>query len=296
MASPRAGVVTLARALRLVQWAKNLLVFVPLLTSHRILEREALTLGVRAFLAFSLVASAVYLANDLVDLEDDRRHPEKRLRPFASGELPVTAAVWLIPLLIAGAVALAWGLPPQFGMYLAAYVGANLLYSLAAKRVALLDVFMLAGLYTMRILAGAAAAEVPVSHWLLAFSMFAFLSLAIAKRFVEVANVAARAEAGVAGRGYLAGDGPLLGMLGTAAGYLSVLVFALYITSRDVVVLYRSPALLWFAVPLLLYWISRVWLLAHRGALHEDPVVFALTDAQSYAVGAAILLAIWAAT
>ena len=296
MASPRAGVVTLARALRLAQWAKNLLVFVPLLTSHRILEREALTLGVRAFLAFSLVASAVYLANDLVDLEDDRRHPQKRLRPFASGELPVAAALWLIPLLIAGAVALAWPLPPQFGMYLAAYVGANLLYSLAAKRVALLDVFMLAALYTMRILAGAAAAEVPVSHWLLAFSMFAFLSLAIAKRFVEVANVAARAEAGVAGRGYLAGDGPLLGMLGTAAGYLSVLVFALYITSRDVVVLYRAPAILWFAVPLLLYWISRVWLLAHRGALHEDPVVFALTDAQSYAVGAAILLVIWAAT
>ena len=296
MAVPRAGVPALARELRLVQWAKNLLEFVPLLTSHRILEREALTVGVLAFLAFSLVASAVYLVNDLVDLEDDRRHPVKRLRPLASGELPASVAYALVPLLALGAAALTWRLPSAFGMYLAAYVGANLVYSLAAKRVALLDVFILAALYTMRILAGAAAAAVPVSHWLLAFSMFAFLSLAFAKRFVEVANVVAREEHGIAGRGYIAADGPLLGMLGTAAGYLSVLVFALYITSGDVVVLYRSPALLWFAVPLLLYWMSRVWLLAHRGQLHEDPVVFALTDAQSYAVGAAILVAIWAAT
>ena len=296
MAAPRAGVPALARALRLFQWAKNLLVFVPLLTSHRILERDALWVGVLAFLSFSLVASAVYVANDLVDLEDDRRHPHKRLRPFATGELPVAAAYGLVPALLAGAVALAWRLPPQFGLYLAAYVAANLFYSLAAKRVALLDVFVLAALYTLRILAGAAAAEVPVSHWLLAFSMFAFLSLAFAKRFVEVANVAARDEPRVAGRGYLASDGALLGMLGTAAGYLSVLVFALYITSREVVVLYRSPALLWFAAPLLLYWMSRVWLLAHRGALHEDPVLFALRDPQSYAVGAAILLVIWGAT
>ena len=145
MTVPRAGVTALARELRLIQWAKNLLVFVPLLTSHRILEREALTLGVRAFLAFSLVASAVYLANDLVDLDDDRRHPVKRLRPLASGELPVAAAFALIPLLVAAAAALAWQMPPAFGMYLAAYVGANLFYSLAAKRVALLDVFVLAG-------------------------------------------------------------------------------------------------------------------------------------------------------
>jgi 4-hydroxybenzoate polyprenyltransferase len=285
----------LARGLRLHQWAKNLLVFVPLLTSHRILEPHALRAALAAFMAFSLVASAVYLANDLIDLEEDRRHPTKRRRALASGELPIETALAIIPVLLAGAVALAWHLPPEFGALLGAYVVANFLYSLGLKRVALLDVFVLAGLYTLRILAGAAAADVPVSHWLLAFSMFAFLSLAFAKRFVEVAGVAARAEPGVAGRGYLAGDGALIGMLGTAAGYLSVLVFALYITSRDVVVLYRSPAILWFAVPLLLYWMSRVWLLAHRGELHEDPVVFALGDAQSYVVGAGILLVIWAA-
>jgi 4-hydroxybenzoate polyprenyltransferase len=286
----------LGRALRMHQWPKNLLVFVPLLTSHRLVETQALSAAFHAFFAFSLLASAVYLANDLIDLEDDRRHPTKRRRALASGELPIETAFGLIPVLVAGSVALAWYLPREFALYLCAYVAANLLYSLGAKRLALLDVFILAALYTLRILAGAAASEVPVSHWLLAFSMFAFLSLAFAKRFVEVTGVAARAESGVPGRGYFAQDGPLLGMLGAAAGYLSVLVFALYITSREVVVLYRSPAILWFAAPLLLFWISRVWLLAHRGALHEDPVVFALHDVPSYVIGAAMLAIIWLAT
>ena len=287
---------TIARGLRLHQWPKNLLVFVPLLTSHRILEPEALAIGLHAFVAFSLTASAVYLANDLVDLDDDRRHPRKRARPVAAGELPIETAIGLIPVLALGAAVVALHLSPEFLALLAGYVVANLLYSLGLKRIVLVDAFVLAALYTVRILAGAAAVAVPVSHWLLAFSLFAFLSLAFAKRFVEVSHVAARSEAGVAGRGYRAGDGALIGMLGTAAGYLSVLVFALYITSREVVVLYRSPALLWFAVPLLLYWMSRVWLLAHRGELHEDPVVFALADAQSYAVGAAMLAVIWLAT
>lgn len=286
----------LARALRLHQWPKNLLVFVPLLTSHRLFEHNALVIGLHAFLAFSLTASAVYLANDLIDLEDDRRHPRKRARPVAAGEVPIETAIALIPVLVVAAAIVAVHLTPDFVALLGAYVAANLLYSLGLKRVALVDVFVLAALYTVRILAGAAAAAVPVSHWLLAFSLFVFLSLAFAKRFVEVSGVAARAETAVGGRGYLARDGPLVGMLGTSAGYLSVLVFALYITSREVVVLYKSPAILWFAVPLLLYWISRVWLLAQRGELHDDPVVFALRDMQSYVVGAAMLAVIWAAT
>jgi 4-hydroxybenzoate polyprenyltransferase len=286
----------LARALRLHQWAKNLLVLVPLLTSHRLVDGPSATAALFAFIAFCLTASAVYLGNDLIDLEDDRRHPTKRLRPLASGELSVAMAWGLIPALLVGAASVALlTLPWQFGAILAAYVAANFLYSFALKRIALVDVFVLAGLYTLRILAGAAAIGVPVSHWLLALSLFAFLSLACAKRFVEVAGVAARDEAGVGGRGYLAGDGPLLGTLGTASGCISVLVFALYITSVDVVVLYRSPALLWFAVPLLLYWIARVWLHAYRGTLHEDPVLFALHDIPSYVTGIAILLAMLAA-
>jgi 4-hydroxybenzoate polyprenyltransferase len=286
----------LARALRLHQWAKNLLLLVPLLTAHKVLDAAALSASLLAFLSFSLVASAVYVANDLADIEDDRRHPTKRMRPFASGALPLAVGLALVPALLAAGALLALRLPMEFGALLLAYVVANLAYSLGVKRVAMLDVFLLAGLYTLRILAGAAAIDVPVSHWLLAFSMFAFLSLALVKRFVEVTSVAARAETRVGGRGYLAGDGQVLAWLGTASGYLAVLVFALYITSREVVALYRHPAWLWFACPLLLFWISRVWLLAHRGALHEDPVVFALRDISSYGVGLAILLVMAAAT
>jgi len=284
------------KGVRAYQWAKNLLVFVPLLTAHVYLHLPSVAAAALAFIAFSLVASSVYLANDLMDLEDDRRHPSKRARPIAAGELPIATAMMLAPVLLAAAAAIAALLPWEFGALLFVYVAANLAYSLALKRAALVDVFVLAGLYTLRILAGAAAIEVPVSQWLLAFSLFMFLSLALAKRYVEVANVAAREEERVGGRGYLAGDGALLGMLGTASGYLSVLVFALYITSPQVVMLYGSPAILWFAVPLLLYWISRVWFLAQRGSVHEDPLLFALRDPASYATGALILALMVAAT
>ena len=290
------GAVPLLRALRVYQWAKNLLVFVPLATAHLLLLPGAVMAAVLAFTAFSLAASAVYLANDLADLQDDRRHPVKRARPLAAGEVAIGTGAMLIVLLLAGSAALCALLPPAFGALLATYLAANLAYSLRIKRIPVVDVFVLAGLYTLRILAGAAAIAVPVSHWLLGFSLFAFLSLALVKRFVEVSNVASRDEVNVAGRGYVAGDGELLAMLGTASASLSVLVFALYITSPQVVVLYRAPALLWFAVPLLLYWMSRIWFLAHRGALHEDPLLFALHDPVSYVTGLAIFLTMLAAT
>ena len=286
----------LLRAIRVHHWAKNLLVFVPLVTAHRVLDAPSAIAAFLAFVAFSLAASAVYLVNDIADIEDDRRHATKRHRAIAAGELARGTALAVAFCFLIGAALAAWPLPRQFADFLGLYLVVNLAYSAGLKRVMLLDVFVLTGFYVLRILAGAAAIEVPVSHWLLAFSMFAFLSLAFAKRFVEVSGVAARAEPGVPGRGYFAHDGPLLGMLGAAAGYLSVLVFALYITSREVVVLYRSPAILWFAAPLLLFWISRVWLLAHRGSLHEDPVVFALHDVPSYVIGAAMLAIIWLAT
>lgn len=286
----------LVRAVRAYQWAKNLLVLVPLVTAHLYLDSPSQAAAWLAFAAFSLVASAVYLANDLADLHEDRRHPSKRHRALAAGDFPIAAALALLPLLLAAAAAIATLLPWTFAMLLAVYVAANLAYSLALKRVALLDVFVLAGLYTLRILAGAAAIDVPVSQWLLAFSLFLFLSLALAKRYVEVSRVASREEARVEGRGYLAQDGALLAMLGTASGYLSALVFALYVTSPQVVALYRSPAALWFAVPLLLFWISRVWFLAQRGALDEDPLLFALRDPASYATGFLILAVMVAAT
>jgi len=286
----------LARAMRVYQWAKNLLVFVPLATAHLLLNADAIEGAVLAFAAFCLTASAVYLLNDLSDLQDDRRHPTKRSRPLAAGDVSLGTAAMLVPLLLAASAAIAWFLPPAFGALLLLYLATNLAYSLRVKRIAIVDVFVLAALYTLRILAGAAAIAVPVSHWLLAFSLFAFLSLALVKRFVEVSNVASRDEVAVAGRGYVASDGQLLAMLGTASAGLAVLVFALYITSPQVAALYRSPAILWFAVPLLFYWLSRVWFLAHRGALHEDPLLFAMHDPASYATGLAIFVAMLAAT
>jgi len=287
---------SLLRALRAYQWAKNILLFVPLLTAHVLTDPDALLAAALAFVSFSLAASAVYLANDVADLQDDRRHPTKRARPLASGELHIGYALLLVPGLLAAAFAIAILLPPDFGLLLAMYLAVNLAYSLGLKRAPLLDVFVLAGLYTMRILAGAAAVDVPVSHWLLAFSLFAFLSLALAKRFVEVSNVASRDESRVGGRGYVAGDGDVLAMLGVACAGLSTLVFALYITSPAVVVLYSTPSILWLAVPVLLYWMSRVWFLAHRGELHEDPLLFALHDPASYATGVAVVAVVIAAT
>lgn len=287
---------SLLRALRAYQWAKNILLFVPLLTAHVLFDPDAILAATLAFISFSLAASSVYLANDVADLQDDRRHPTKRARPLASGELPIGYALMLVPGLLAAAFAIATLLPADFALLLAMYLAVNLAYSLGLKRVPLVDVFVLAGLYTMRILAGAAAADVPVSHWLLAFSLFAFLSLALAKRFVEVSNVAARDESHVGGRGYVAGDGDVLAMLGVACAGLSTLVFALYITSPAVVVLYSAPSILWLAVPVLLYWMSRVWFLAHRGELHEDPLLFALHDPASYATGVAVVAVVIAAT
>jgi 4-hydroxybenzoate polyprenyltransferase len=287
---------SLFRALRAYQWAKNILLFVPLLTAHVLFDPDALLAAALAFVAFSLAASSVYLANDVTDLQDDRRHPTKRNRPLASGELHIGYAMMLVPGLLAAAFAIATLLPSDFGLLLAMYLAVNLAYSLGLKRVPLVDVFVLAGLYTLRILAGAAAVDVPVSHWLLAFSLFAFLSLALAKRFVEVSNVAARDESRVGGRGYVAGDASLLAMLGVACAGLSTLVFALYITSPQVVVLYSAPAILWLAVPVLLYWMSRVWFIAHRGELHEDPLLFALHDPTSYATGVVVVAVVIAAT
>ena len=283
----RAG--AMLRAMRPHQWAKNLLLFIPLLTAHVIFVWESAVAALLAFVAFSLAASALYLANDLLDLDDDRRDPAKRRRPIAAGELPIGAALAAIPLLLAAAAIVSWRLPPAFGALLVIYMVTSLAYSLWLKRFVLLDVLVLASLYTLRILAGAAAVEVVVSHWLLGFSVFMFLSLALVKRYVQVANAAARNEARVHGRGYEPSDGRMLAMLGAASGYISVLVFALYLTSAQVVALYASPDVLWLACPPMLYWISRVWLLAHRGSLDEDPVLFAVHDSASYFVAASIV-------
>jgi 4-hydroxybenzoate polyprenyltransferase len=291
---PRA--VSLLHALRPHQWAKNLLVFLPLLTAHRLADPAALVPGIVAFVALCLVASAVYLVNDLADLAHDRVHPGKRRRPLASGALPLQYALVAAPALLVAGLLVASVLPVGFFVLVIAYFVATLAYTFGVKRVAILDVIVLALLYTIRVLAGAAAVQVVASFWLLAFCTFLFLSLAMAKRQVELERLAAADVAAPGGRGYVAADAPIVASLGVAAGMASVLVLALYIDSAAVAALYRSPHLLWPLCVLQLYWIARLWLLAHRGELHDDPVVFALKDRASLVLAVLAAAIIFVAT
>lgn len=272
---------TVLRALRMHQWAKNTLIFVPLLSSHRIFEMSLVLQGFLAFLAFGLCASSVYLLNDLFDLPDDRQHPTKCKRPLAVGALPLHHGLVLIPLLLGGAFSMSlFLLPLQFSLVLASYYILTLAYSIWLKRIVMLDVVMLSTLYTSRVIAGAAAmSSLVVTFWILAFSTFVFLSLAFVKRYTELFEARQNDNnEKAAGRGYYPSDYELLASLGAAAGYISVLVLALYIHDSMSAKLYHTPEWLWVALPLLLFWLSRVWLLAHRGQMHEDPIVFALRD------------------
>jgi 4-hydroxybenzoate polyprenyltransferase/phosphoserine phosphatase len=272
------------RALRLHQWAKNLLIFIPLVTAHRLAETELLLRSLLMFLAFGLGASATYLINDLNDLDSDRRHPTKRERPFASGAAPIAFAAVLIPLLLGGALVLVSLLGWPAAGVLLGYFAVTCLYSWYLKRVVLVDVFALAFLYTWRVIAGHVATGVAYSAWLLSLAIFCFLSLALAKRVSELAQ--SQTPEGALDRGYRAADRALLDMFGVSSAFLSALVFALYINSEKVVSLYRKPVLLWLLWPVLLYWLCRIWLLAHRGELHEDAIVFALRDPLTYALSA----------
>jgi 4-hydroxybenzoate polyprenyltransferase and related prenyltransferases len=283
------------RAIRLHQWTKNLLVFVPLAAAHRFFDAQAILASMQAFLAFGLCASGVYIANDLLDLTNDRRHPRKRLRPFASGRIPLLHGMVAAPLLALAGLALAWRVSPAFAAVLVVYWLATLSYSLWLKRIQMLDVTVLAGLYTVRIVGGAVAIAVPLSFWLLAFSMFIFLSLALLKRYTELAAMASDGGDRAHGRGYMTADLPLLQSLGGSSGYIAVLVLALYINSPDSIELYSRPQLLWLLCPLLLYWVGRAWALAHRGRMHDDPVVFAVTDRVSLVVAALFGLVVFGA-
>ncbi len=286
----------LNRALRTYQWVKNVLLFVPMLMAHRVGEPAVWASAALGFVAFSLCASSAYVVNDLVDREADRQHPTKRHRPFASGALPFGFGLVLAPALVVAAFGIAWlALPAAFRLTLALYLAVTLAYSFWLKQQPVLDVLVLAGLYALRIFAGGAATAVPVSEWLLAFSVFFFLSLALLKRFAELYRLEADPAASLHGRGYRGDDLPVLRTAGQAAGYLSVLVLALHIRSPEVSVLYTRPSLLWLVVVLLLYWITRVWLLAGRRDLDDDPILFAAKDPASYLVfglmGAALLVA-----
>lgn len=286
----------LGRALRLHQWLKNLLIFVPVLTAHQF-GLETMRAAGLAFVAFGLCASSVYLLNDLIDLEDDRHHPTKRNRPLASGAMPLRWGVALCPVLLVGAALLEfYCLPPRFALTLFAYYALTLAYSLYLKRLVMVDVVVLAALYTARIVAGAAAIGAHLSFWLLAFSMFVFLSLALVKRYAELQALQERGLAKTRGRGYQADDLSLIASLGSASGYLAVLVLALYIQDRNTALLYRHPPMIWPVCAILLYWVSRIWLITHRGQMHDDPVLFAAKDRASWLVIALCAACFWMAT
>jgi 4-hydroxybenzoate polyprenyltransferase len=287
------GIKAWAKALRIHQWIKNVLVFLPLLASHRVFEADALATTVLAFICFGLCASSVYLTNDLLDLPADRQHHRKRNRPFAAGTLPLIAGPIAAVLLLIAGFGLAFFVSSKFVAVLLGYYILTTAYSIRLKRIMMLDVVVLATLYTTRILAGIAAIHTNPSFWLLAFSMFIFLSLAMVKRYTELLSLQASGKVKASGRGYDVDDIPLIQSMGSSSGYLAVLVLALYIDSTASMSLYRHPHYLWMLCPLLLYWISRTWAIAHRGVMHDDPVVFAVMDRTSQILGviAAIIVA-----
>jgi 4-hydroxybenzoate polyprenyltransferase len=282
------------RALRPHQWAKNTLLLVPLLAAHRSGDLAALSITALGIVCFCLCASSVYLLNDILDLDADRAHSRKSNRPFACGDLPIAAGLGMYPLLLGAAAVLGAFLPLKFQLSLAAYLALTLGYSFVLKRFLLIDAVALAGLYTLRIIAGAGVASVALSFWLLLFSVFLFLSLAFVKRYAELDTLRRQNRLQAFGRGYRVEDLTILQSFGTAAGYLSVLVLALYINSPDITALYRHPKVIWMLCVLMLYWISRIWMNTHRGAMHDDPVVYALRDKVSLALGvlAAITVAL----
>lgn len=288
---------SLLKALRIYQWVKNILLFVPLLMAHKIFEAERNLHALYAFVAFSLCASCVYIVNDLLDLEADRLHPHKRHRPFAAGVLPITVGVVAAPLLLIASFAIAAVfLPLHFFIVLGLYFLLTTAYSFHLKRVLIVDVLVLAGLYTLRLFAGGIATSVPISPWLLAFSMFFFLNLAFVKRFSELHLMQESKQTKSKGRGYVVGDIDLFRSIGPASGYLCVVVLCFYINSREVVLLYNHPELLLLIGPFLLYWITRMWLWALRGKMTDDPIVFAAKDPASYVIGvlvAAIMVIAW---
>jgi 4-hydroxybenzoate polyprenyltransferase/phosphoserine phosphatase len=274
-------------ALRLHQWAKNLLIFLPMIAGHRF-DIATIAATSLAFVCFCLAASSAYVINDLLDLTSDRDHPRKSNRPFAAGKIPIAHGLMLATLFMTGSFALSLLLPWRFIGILSIYIVCTVGYSLFLKRKLFIDVIMLAGLYTLRIYAGLAAISAPQTQWLLMFSLFLFLSLAIVKRCSELVANRVVGKTIAVGRGYQIEDLDVLLPLGAAAGYGAVFVVTLYLSSPEMAALYTHPNRLWLVCPLLLYWISRVLVMANRGHLHDDPVIFALTDRMSWITGACL--------
>ena len=284
------------QSLRLHQWIKNALLFVPLLAAHHTDNPDAWSTLFLAFIAFSLCASAVYIINDLLDLESDRNHVRKCLRPFAAGDLPIPLGIAMVPTLLLLSFGIASYIGTAFLICLFIYCAMTCAYSWRLKQWVLVECLTLAILYTLRIIAGAAAVAVPLSFWLLAFSIFLFFSLAFIKRYAELEIQDLSGIRKVHGRGYFTSDAPLIQQLGVSSGYIAVLILALYLNSENVVRLYKTPQIIWAAIPLMLLWLSWMWLKAHRGLMHDDPIVFAIKDKVSLLIGLLFVLTFILAT
>lgn len=277
-AAERAGLSTWLKALRVHQWLKNLLLFVPLLTAFSFADLERLFTMVVAFMAFSLAASATYIVNDLWDLDNDRAHPRKCLRPFASCKIPIAHGVLIAGIALIVAFTLAWAVNPGFFVMLTAYVVLTSIYSWVLKEYVLVDVLMLAVLYTLRILAGSVAVSIATSSWLLAFSVFMFFSLALVKRCSELVSLAQAGGTVTRGRDYRVSDLVVLWPLGVGAALSAVVVFGLFINAPETQARYATPQFLWLVAIGLIYWLARLWIKTARGEMHDDPVIYAIKD------------------
>ncbi len=286
----------LLKAARPHQWSKNLLLFVSIAAAHRMLDFTALGQVVLAFVSLSLMASATYMINDLLDLDTDRAHPRKQRRPFASGAVSISSGVTAVVVLSLIATGVALLLPPAFMVALGVYVVTTLAYSFRLKRAALVDVITLAGLYTLRIIAGTLAADIAISTWLLAFAMFCFITLAIAKRCAELTGTQIDAKAKIPGRGYYGADIEVLASMGSASSFCAALVLCIYTTQPYVLTRYASPATLWLLCPVLIYLLNRILILARRGHMEDDPIVFCVKDAITLKLGAVSVIILLAAT
>ena len=282
---------SLLRSFRPHQWVKNLLLFIPVLTAQRFLDLHALYSSGLGAISFCLVASSAYVINDIFDIESDRKHAGKRLRPIACGAVSIPLALASAFALLAAAALITALLPLKFALILLIYLFITTAYSVYLKRMVIVDILTLAGLYTIRIIAGGAVAGISISFWLLAFSVFIFLSLALVKRHSEISPLATHGESGKSpGRGYMGIDKAALGNMGIASGYVAALVMALYIHSPEVVLRYDNVHYLWGVPPILLYFVSRVWILTCRGEMHDDPVLFAIKDRHCLVAGGLCLI------
>jgi 4-hydroxybenzoate polyprenyltransferase len=285
------------KALRTYQWSKNILVFLALFMSHRIFEANLFIKSVIAFFSFSFTASAVYILNDLLDLETDRKHPLKKHRPFADGKISIMSGVIAVPVLIILSFLIAVPFSHYlFVLILFAYLITTTAYSIYLKEIFIVDVILLGALYTLRILAGGFATDIQVSSWLLGFSGFFFLSLAFMKRYTDLVLFKKNDQVELFGRGYQIEDMDIVQKFGIASGFISLLILAMYITSEQVLVLYTQPLLLWIAIPIILYWLMNMWIATNRGKMTEDPIIYAVKDRNSYIVFFLVLTIIILAT